>query len=287
MTLDELLRHGRSRLTTAAFGPPSREALLLLARTLGLGEAQVLARGHQEVSEPDRRRFETLLERRVAGEPYAYLFGEREFYGRSFRVDRRVLIPRPETEHLVETVLAMTLPPRPLILDVGTGSGCLAVTLALELPAARVVASDISLGALALALANARRLGAGDRVHGLCMDLAAGLRPGLFDLVVSNPPYVDPADASGLSTEVRDHEPATALFAEDNGLATILRLLDVARNLRPGCPLVLEIGAGQLDAVRAAARVRQLEVLQVVADYAGIPRTVVLAHSSTSTGPRT
>ncbi|MCB1055961.1 MAG: peptide chain release factor N(5)-glutamine methyltransferase [Acidobacteria bacterium] len=277
-TLDDLVRHGRAKLATTDFGAAPREALLLVARVLGLNEAQVLARGRQEVSEEQHVRFVELLERRVTGEPVAYLFGEREFYGRSFRVDPRVLIPRPETEHLVETALSLPLPREPWILDVGTGSGCIAVTLALELPGARLVAADLSFDALAVALDNARRLGASERIFGLRTDLAAGLDLERFDLLVSNPPYVDRADAPSLSPEVTAYEPHTALFAEDRGFAALSGLLDAALELRPGRPLLVEIGAGQLDRVVAGAEARGLEVLQVVADYASIPRTVALAR---------
>ena len=154
-TVQGLLVEARRRLAAAPFAPPAREAGLLLAHALGVSEAQVLARHDEDVPAAAADRFLALLERRLAGEPFAYLTGEREFYGRGFRVDRRVLIPRPETEHLVEAALALPLPPGPRILDLGTGSGCLAVTLAAELPAATVVATDLSLAALAVARANA------------------------------------------------------------------------------------------------------------------------------------
>ncbi len=150
-TFDLLVAAARARLKTAPFEPSPREALLLVGRVLGLSEAQVLARGGEAVPEAAAREIEALLVRRLAGEPVAYLFGEREFFGRSFAVDPRVLIPRPETEHLVEIALALPLPARPRILDLGTGSGAIAVTLALELPAARVVATDRSPAALAVA----------------------------------------------------------------------------------------------------------------------------------------
>src|SRR5262249_44965248 len=146
----ELLREGRRRLAAGAFAAP-REAALLLGAVLGLTEAQAMARDDQAVPPAAAARFEALLERRPAGEPVAYRLGSREFYGRRFAVDPRVLIPRPETEHVVEAALALALPPAPRILDVGTGSGCLAVTLALELPGAFAAAGDLSPGALAVA----------------------------------------------------------------------------------------------------------------------------------------
>ncbi|HVR07812.1 MAG TPA: peptide chain release factor N(5)-glutamine methyltransferase, partial [Thermoanaerobaculia bacterium] len=207
--LGDLLREGRRRLAATAFAPP-REAALLLGAVLGLTEAQAMARDDQAVPAAAAARFEALLARRLAGEPVAYLLGGREFYGRRFAVDQRVLIPRPETEHVVEAALALALPAAPRILDVGTGSGCLAVTLALELRGATVTAADLSPGALAVAAGNARRHGVAGRVAAVASDLTVAFDLGGFDLVVSNPPYVDPADAPGLSPEVCKFEPHLA-----------------------------------------------------------------------------
>ena len=191
VTVRQLLADARARLGTAAFASP-REAHLLLGHVLGLGEASLLARDDAAVSEDDSARFTALIERRLAGEPVAYLVGSKEFFGRPFAIDRRVLVPRPETEHLVEAALALagSLPPRPRILDIGTGSGCIAVTLALELPASRVAATDRSPAALAVAQRNANALGA--HVEFVAADWASTLRAECFDLVVSNPPYLDP-----------------------------------------------------------------------------------------------
>lgn len=274
VTVEELVAEARSALARAPFRPSSREALLLVGRVLGWSEAQVLARGEQAVPPPAAERLRALLGRRLTGEPVAYLFGEKEFWGRSFRVDRRVLIPRPETEHLVEAVLASKLPPAPRVLDVGVGSGCLAVTLALELPNARVWGTDISLGALAVTAANARRHRAPVRL--VAADLVAGLDLAAFDLVVSNPPYVGRREAGELSQEVRDFEPEVALFAERGGTAVIRRLLAAGRGLRAGGRLVLEIGHQQLDAVTRAAAGGPLTLAEIRRDYAGIPRVVVL-----------
>jgi release factor glutamine methyltransferase len=276
-TLAQLLAEARPRLAATPFGAPPREAALLLGRLLGLSEAQVLAHGEREVPEETAERFRSLLERRLRGEPVAYLLGERELYGRPFAVDSRVLIPRPETEHLVEEALAAPLPERPWILDVGTGSGILAVTLALEIPGARTVGTDLSPGALAVAAGNARRHGVADRALFAGADLAHGLDLSRFDLVVSNPPYIDPQDAPALSPEVVDFEPHLALFAPGSGdsvLARLFALLGVG--LRPGIRAIVEIGFGQLEAARRHAEASGLHFAGARPDYAGIPRVAVL-----------
>lgn len=277
-TVGQLLAAARPRLAATPFGASPREALLLLGRVLELSEAQLLARPESEVEDQAEQRFSALLERRLGGEPVAYLVGEKEFFGRPFFVDSRVLIPRPETEHVVEVALAGPLPPAPRILDIGTGSGCLAVTLALEIPGARVVAADLSPGALAVAAGNARRYGVAHRVYPVGLDLAAGIELPRFDLVVSNPPYVDASEAPALSPEVCNFEPHLALFSPGRGDAVLARLIREAKALRAGVRLVLEIGLGQLDAVTAAAAAAGFDVVSVRRDLAGIPRVVELRH---------
>jgi release factor glutamine methyltransferase len=273
-TIRELLTSARVRLASTPFGAPPREAGLLLGQVLGLSEAQILARDRDEVPAAAVERFQELLERRLTGEPVAYLFGEREFYGRDFRVDSRVLIPRPETEHVIEAALAEPLPPRPWILDVGAGSGILAVTLALEIPEACAVTTDLSLGALAVAAGNARRLGA--RVLPVRTDLTAGLDLSRFDLVVSNPPYIDPADAPTLSPEVCNFEPSLALFAPGTGDSVLARLFALCAGLRSGVRLIVEIGYGQLDVARRHAEASALLLEETWPDYSGIPRVLTL-----------
>ncbi len=283
-TLRQLLAEARPLLAATPFGAPRREAALLLGHVLGLTEAQVMAREESAVSPEAEERFRGLLARRLGGEPVAYLKGEREFWGRAFHVDPRVLIPRPETEHLIEVAieaaLAEPLPPAPWILDVGTGSGILAVTLALEIPGARLVATDLSPGALAVAAGNARRHGVSCRVRLLALDLTAGLDLSRFDLVVSNPPYVDRSEAAEMSPEVCNYEPPLALFPPGAGDSILARLLaqcsGLRTGLRPGVSLAVEIGRGQLAAVRRHAAAAGLEVAAVREDYAGIPRTVLL-----------
>jgi release factor glutamine methyltransferase len=276
-TIHAALGDARSRLASAGVDEPAREARSLLALAAELSAAQVLARSSDLLAPAVRRRFLALVERRAAREPFAYLAGEREFFGRAFQVDSRVLIPRPETEHLVEAVLALPRPEQPRWLDLGTGSGAIAVTLALECPAARVVATDLSPGALAVARGNARDLAAPVRFVGA--DLGDGLAIGDFDVVASNPPYVALAEAASLPPDVRDHEPAVALYGGNDGSAVLARLLALGPRLRRGAFLVVEIGCGQADRISADAEAAGWLVAERVADLAGIERVVVLRRT--------
>ena len=254
-----------------------REAHLLLGQVLGLGEASLLARDDAELSDDDAARFAALLERRLAGEPIAYLVGSKEFFGRPFAVDRRVLVPRPETEHIVEAVLelAESLPPLPRVLDLGTGSGCIAVTLALELSASRVTATDRSQAALAVARANAHALGA--RVDFLAAEWAGPLRVESFDLLVSNPPYLDPRGP--VMPEVAAWEPPSALWAGPDGLDAYRELLIGLAAARPGTPLLLEIGVGQAAPLAELAAITGWRIATVHRDLAGIERVVELRRA--------
>ncbi len=250
--------------------------MLLLGRVLELGEAQILARSEARVPPAAAQRFRSLLARRLTGEPIAYILGEREFYGRSFRVDPRVLIPRPETEHVIEAALERHLPPAPAVLDLGAGSGCIAVTLALELPGSRVVATDLSPGALAVAAANVRAHSVAGRVRLVAADLASALDLGRFDLVVGNPPYIDPAERHRLSLEVTGFEPARALFAPGSGDSILERLVRELDGLRTGTPIVLEIGHDQARRVAELAADHALRLEQIRPDLAGHPRVAIL-----------
>ena len=277
----ELVAHGRRTLAAAGIASPGREAALLLGSLLGLSEVQVRARDEQSVEEPLALRFREFLARRVTGEPVAYLLGRREFFGRAFGVDERVLIPRPETELLVEIALAAGLPEAATVLDIGTGSGCIALTLAAERPRWRVLATDLSPGALACARENAASLGLGRRVAFVAADLAGPIALERFDMVVSNPPYVDPLEPALVALDVRTHEPHLALFAAEQGLAILARLFDLAEGLQSGALLACEIGYGQLDAVLALAGERRwLELVEVRTDLAGIARDVVFRRAA-------
>jgi release factor glutamine methyltransferase len=280
LTVDALLAAARRRLLASPLGLPVREAGSLLAHLLGWSEAQLLARGERGVPAGLVAAFEALLDRRLAGEPIAYLKGCREFYGRDFAVDARVLIPRPETEHLVEAALALPLPSSARVLDVGTGSGILALTLAAERPSWRLTASDLSLGALEVARANARRLGLAERVSWLLANLTEPLDLAAFDLVVSNPPYVPLRDAAALSIEVRGFEPSLALFGEGPaGVGCYERLLVAGARQRAGTFQAWEIGDGQLPILLPLVARSALGLHAVHEDYAGKARVVVLKRT--------
>jgi len=249
--------------------------------------AWLIAHGYETLPARETSAFRAWIERRRAGEPIQYITGEAEFYGLSFKVNRAVLIPRPETEHLVEKVIeiagglekqriAKQRIAKLRIADVGTGSGAIAVALASKLPAARMHATDISAAALAVARANAERHGVASRVAFHKGDLLAPVAGKLFDFVVSNPPYVPEHDRDSLSVEVRDYEPAQALFAGADGLDDYRRLIPAAFNaLIHDRYLVLEIGFGQELAVGALLAASRFTQIEFVLDLQGIPRVVV------------
>jgi release factor glutamine methyltransferase len=245
-----------------------RDLDVLLADTLGRSMAWLFAHGDEEV---DEARFEERVRRRLGGEPLQYIRGMCHFYGRELSVDERVLIPRPETELLVEQAL-LRLAPGSRVLDVGTGSGCIAVSLALERADLRVSAVDASVAALAVAKRNRDALGA--RVALAASDVLSAVR-GAFDLVVSNPPYIPAADVETLAPEVRDHEPRRALTPGPRGTEVIERLLAEAHGVTGR--VMFEIGYGQADEVRALAAAHRWTIADVLDDLAGIARVVVLS----------
>jgi release factor glutamine methyltransferase len=274
-----------ARLESAGIPPEDsrREAVLLARFVLGWDAAAWLT--HQRIPQPSgfQESFDRLIGRRLSREPLAYLIGEREFYGRSFLVTRDVLVPRPETEFVVDEALGLARTRQEtgtgrgsggVIVDIGTGSGCIAVTLALELPGARLVATDTSEGALGVARENARRHGVADRVEFRQGPFLAGFS-GPVDLVVSNPPYVPDSDRASLAPEVARFEPAAALFAGPDGLDVIRELVPrAAAALRPGGALVMEIGFGQATDVQRLVQDTGLREVRFVLDLQGIPRVI-------------
>lgn len=286
-TLAQVLAAGERELAAGGIDTPRLDAEVLLADALGIGRTALYARLAARPSAAQQAAFRQRLIRRARREPVAYITGKQEFWSLGFAVERDVLIPRPETELVVETGLGLfgshaTATPR--IADVGTGSGCLAIALATELPRARFWAVDRSSAALAIARRNARRHGVAARIGLWCGDLLDAVAGrSAFDLIVTNPPYVATPSldrAAGLAPEVRDWEPRGALDGGPDGLDCYRRLLGRgSRNgidlLRPGGWFVAEIGRDQRDAVRALASRPELSFVRCVRDYAGLDRVVV------------
>lgn len=280
MTLQETLAQARARLVAA--GISAVEAALdveVYARTiLGWDRARLVNEQRDAAPAALEPRFSEWLDRRERREPTAYIVGIREFWGLDFAVTPAVLIPRPETEFIVEEALARMShsgDASPRVADIGTGSGCVAVTLAHEAQC-RVVATDLSVDALAVARLNAARHGVVGRVEFVHTSYLDGV-PGQFDLITANPPYVKEGDKPALSRDVR-HEPDVALFGGADGLRDIGGVLDAAIvALKPGGWFVMEFGYGQEDDVRALVGTRSgLRIEHVREDLQGIPRTVVI-----------
>jgi release factor glutamine methyltransferase len=254
--------------------------LLLLLHALGISRASFYADPGRTLTPAQQSTYDTLIQRRLTNEPIQYITGEQEFYGLALRVTPAVLIPRPETEHLVEAVLSELDHSAPLrILDIGTGSGAIAIALAHNLPHARVTALDISPAALELAAANAARHHLTTRIDFIESDLLAALAGTTFnalrwDAIVSNPPYVPNTDRDSLQPQVRDFEPSTALFAGPTGLDIYRRLIPQAHAaLRPEGLIALEIGQGQRD--HLAALLAGWNAVRFIDDLQGIPRVAL------------
>jgi len=277
MTVQTALLQGTRLLEEAQVAVPRLTAEVLLAHAMRAERVYLFAHSEQELREVEWLHYGRYLHERMLGKPTQYITRRQEFYGREFRVTRDVLIPRPETEHVVEVALRVARGAK-RILDVGTGSGALAITLQLE-TGASAVATEISPAAAAVAHQNARRLGS--PVSLVVCDLMSSVRDGSFDLVVSNPPYVPLRERYGLQREVRDWEPEVALFGGASGHEVYDRIAsDAPRVLRPGGWVVVELGFGSLDHVRnlfsAWAEIR------VEPDLAGIPRVLAARHGGRS-----
>jgi release factor glutamine methyltransferase len=278
VTLRDALASAVSRFTAASVPSPRMNAELLLMFTLECDRAYLHAHPERKLSVDERRRYDQALTEREHGMPAQYITGHQEFWGMDLIVTPAVLIPRPETEHVIETVLARVgqAPSSAAVLrivDVGTGSGCIALALAKELPEAKVDATDISPAALEIARANTARLQLENRIRFHQTDLLQGLDRGGFDFVVSNPPYVGESEADQVQLEVRKHEPRNAVFAGASGLEVIERLIPQAHeSLKPEGWLVMEISGTIAD------RVRELLAgwndVRITNDLQGIPRVI-------------
>jgi release factor glutamine methyltransferase len=288
------IREAQHRLVACGIAEPDAaiDAELLARHLLGWSREQMVTRWLDPAPTDGSaidfdRRYCALIDRRAAREPVAYIIGHREFWGLEFEVTRDVLIPRPETELIVEEALALVrsgavahTPSDALtIIDVGTGSGCLAIALAHELPHARVIAIDVSTAALHVAKRNADRHGVSPRIAWHAGSVLEPIdRP--VDLIVSNPPYVPLGDAPTLPPDVRDYEPPVALFSGGDGLATIRALvMQAAARVKPGGALIFEFGFGQAAIIREIiTQAHAWEIVRLREDLQGIPRTAVLTR---------
>ncbi len=268
--LDEVRTRYRDEALQRGISP--RDVDLLLADLLGKTLSYIFAHGEELI---DPAPLVALLERRFAGEPLQYIRGKADFFSRTFLVDDRVLIPRPETEILVETAIGYVRRGARVV-DIGTGSGCVAISIERSVDGARVIGVDLSVDALAVADLNRRRLGS--RVKLAASDLLSAIG-GAIDVIVSNPPYVAAGDIDGLEPEVRVYEPRLALTPGPKGLEIIDRVAKESRSkLARDGRLLMEVGYGQEEGVRSIARRRRFQVEEFVPDLAGIPRVVVLSR---------
>ena len=293
MDIRGALRTGISRLREKQVASYTLAAELLLLYVLGRDRAWLYAHPEEPINSEALNTFLSLINRRANGEPTQHLTGKQEFWSMEFEVTPDVLIPRPETEHVMEVALDRLAlrelrAGRPqktngegfLVADIGTGSGCLAVSLAKELPAATVYATDISLAALAVAGRNAARHGVAERIHFLESDLsrpfaALDAKESTFDLIVSNPPYIPRRDAKTLAREVREHEPAIALYGGEEGYELYAGLIALAGSqLKSGGIFVAELGHDSLPAVQPLLDAREWTAVGVTNDLAGIPRVI-------------
>ena len=282
-TLNALLREGAAMLAASGAENAAREAAWLLEAGLGRTPLELCLNGRMPVAPEERARVLDLLSRRANREPLQYILGTQEFCGLEFLVEAGVLIPRPETELLVgEVVRCARRLPGPIIADIGTGSGCIAVALAKALPTARLFATDCSSPALRVGLQNAERHGVQDRVRFLRGDLLEPLgrvgMEGQVSVLVSNPPYIPDGQLELLQPEVGDYEPRVALSGGPDGLAMYRRLLqDAALFVKPGGFLVMEVGQGQAQPVcQMASKLDGYGGIRTLEDNAGIERVVCL-----------
>lgn len=280
MTIGDAIGWGTSLLDESDSIPAARsrsDAILLLRHVLGIPHAEMYAYRERPLTALQTEAFNAQIQRRLRGVPVQYITGEQEFFGLAFHVTPDVLIPRPETEHLVEAAIARLQGVKDArIADVGTGSGAIAVALAHSLMTTEIVALDISPAALAVAAENAKDNGVAARIRFLESDLLSAIADEHFEAIVSNPPYVADSERESLPVEVREYEPARALFAGRTGLEVYRRLIpDSLPLLVSGGWLMMEIGQGQRDSVRALLNGADWERVEFLPDLQGIPRVAV------------
>jgi release factor glutamine methyltransferase len=284
MTIHDLVLGARNRFVNAGIstGLATLDAEVLARQVLGWDRARFMTDRNEAATSGFLLRYEPLVARRERREPVSYILGTREFWGLPFEVGPDVLIPRHETEFIIEEALALVArDSHPVIADVGTGSGCIGISLAREIPGARVIATDLSPHALEVARRNAVRHDVSERIMFVETSFLDGIDEGV-DLIVSNPPYVPSVSRPGLIPEVRDYEPSVALFGGEDGLAGLRSVLDAsASKLAPGGWLVMEFGCGQDDCVTDLVRdASGLDLVKIRHDLQDIPRTVVCRRTS-------
>lgn len=275
-TLWEHIQKAATYIESKGVSEPFASARILMARALALPSVEIVLQRARELKSDESENFWKLVERRAQGEPIAYILGECEFFSIRLKVGKGALIPRPETELVVESALnIINSLSNPLILDLATGSGCIAVAIAKNCERCRLVASDISELALSWAAQNVENYGLGGRINLVCADMVSCFTQA-FDMVVCNPPYVSESEFSLVSREIREFEPKEALVAGKAGLDFIERMFDETRAvIIAGGHLIFEIGAGKLEEVKRLAKSYFWEIIDVRRDFSGIERVVV------------
>jgi release factor glutamine methyltransferase len=277
--LREALHSAISALTSAHVGSPRLNSETLLMFTLSCDRAYLFAHPERQLTPQEKINYQEAIAQRAMGIPTQYITGHQEFWGMDLIVSPAVLIPRPETEHVVEAVLSLSPGAGLRIIDVGTGSGCIALALAKELPQIEIHAADTSPAALEVARANAARHGLESRIQFHQTDLLQGFEPNALDLVVSNPPYVGESEEDEVQLEVRKHEPRNAVFAGPTGVEVIERLIPQARvALKPGGFLIMEMSGTIAEAVKRL--LKGWTEVRVINDLQGIPRVAVAAKAA-------
>jgi release factor glutamine methyltransferase len=283
LTIHDLVQGARDRFVNAGISTnlATLDAEVLARQVLGWDRARFLADRNEKATSVFVLKYEPLVARRERREPVSYILGTREFWGLDFEVGPDVLIPRHETELIIEEALTVVgKDARPRIIDVGTGSGCIAIILARELPNARITASDVSPEALVVARRNAARHGVVDHITFVETSFLDGIEEGA-DVIVSNPPYVPSVSALGVTPEVRDYEPRVAVFSGEDGLEGVRSVLNgAAAKLAPGGWLIMEFGCGQDDCVADLVReTPRLHLVKIRHDLQDIPRTAICRKS--------
>lgn len=275
-TISENLKAAFSLLSSKGIDEPRRQASSLLELAISRGKTFLIAHSEYELSTDEQSKFDSFVERRSKGEPFQYISGKQEFYGRDFIVTQAVLIPRPETEMIVENAISILSEiDAPRFVEIGVGSGCLSVSILAECPSATAVATDISPDAIDVASQNAISHNVADRLSLVRGDIFGGISASALDLIVSNPPYIPISDIATLQQEVKNHEPHLALTDNADGLSIVRKIIRLSPHyLAPGGVLLMEIGIGQADDVRQMLDQAVWQTVEIIPDLQMIPRMV-------------